>query len=257
MNLRVGRMVIGSVQTNCYFVYDEELEQKKAASLKKVKKKWKRVVIIIVIVAAVVAILWPVILLTFAFGLLITGSLFSRVEEYTDISKYETYIGENAEQKFENKWGFEEEIFPETITDDMQVEDFKMVYYNPFDAQYLSYLTVQYDKEDYEAEVNRLKDYESTDYIGNYTVTGPPKGYTLLAMEADDYSGFVYAFTDDEDTIIYVELIFCNYFFDLDYTKYIPEEYLLEGFDATQNNPYLKDMMSRDIPQILQDEELQ
>jgi len=26
MNLRVGRMVIGSVQTNCYFVYDEEQE---------------------------------------------------------------------------------------------------------------------------------------------------------------------------------------------------------------------------------------
>lgn len=26
MNLRVGRMVIGAVQTNCYFVYDEEQE---------------------------------------------------------------------------------------------------------------------------------------------------------------------------------------------------------------------------------------
>ena len=26
MNLRIGRMVIGAVQTNCYFVYDEDQE---------------------------------------------------------------------------------------------------------------------------------------------------------------------------------------------------------------------------------------
>ena len=30
------------------------------------------------------------------------------------------------------------------ITDDMNVADFKMVYYNPWDAQYLGYLVVDY-----------------------------------------------------------------------------------------------------------------
>ena len=46
-------------------------------------------------------------------------------------------------------------------------------------------------------------------------------------MYADDYQGFVYALTDGEGTIIYAELIFCNYCFDLDYEKYIP---VLENF---------------------------
>lgn len=53
-------------------------------------------------------------------------------------------------------------------------------------------------------------------------------------------TGFVYALTDNENRIIYVELIFCNYFYDLDYKNMIPEEYLPDGFDATLDNPYSK-----------------
>ena len=49
--------------------------------------------------------------------------------------------------------------------------------------------------------------------------------------------GFVYALTDGNGRIIYAEEIFCNYFMDLQYWKYMPKEYLLDGFDATQNNP--------------------
>ena len=42
---------------------------------------------------------------------------------------------------------------------------------------------------------------------------------------------------------MYVELIFCNYFYDLDYQEMIPKEYLPIGFDATVDNPYRKEML--------------
>ncbi len=43
--------------------------------------------------------------------------------------------------------------------------------------------------------------------------------------------------------IIYVELIFCNYFYDLEYNKYININYLPDGFDATLDNSYERRMM--------------
>ena len=36
-----------------------------------------------------------------------------------------------------------------------------MVYYNPWDAQYLSYLVVEYDDKSYEEEIQRLEQYDS------------------------------------------------------------------------------------------------
>ena len=139
-----------------------------------------------------------------------------------------------------------EDIFPKYITDNMNVLDYKMVYYNPWDAQYLSYMVVDYKKEDYEKEVDRLKEYNSTSYIGYYGVTGFSK-YKLLAMEADSYYGFIYAITDGNSKIIYVELIFCNYFYDLEYKKYINTDYLPDGFDATIDNGYEKKMLEKEI----------
>lgn len=62
-------------------------------------------------------------------------------------------------------------------------------------------------------------------------------------MYADKYQGFVYALTDNENRIIYVELIFCNYFYDLKYEKYICTDYLPDGFDATSDNAYQKKML--------------
>ena len=69
----------------------------------------------------------------------------------------------------------------------MDVKEYKMVYYNPWDAQYLSYLTVEYDEAAYAAELERLGNYTSTDYIGYYSVTGFSEDAPLLAMYADDY----------------------------------------------------------------------
>jgi hypothetical protein len=177
--------------------------------------------------------------------LLLITSFFSQVEINEDILKYNQYIGQEAIEPYRVKSSMDEKIFPESITDNMKVEDYKMVYYNPWDAQYLSYLVVNYDESDYEAEVSRLKSYDSTDYIGYYGVTGFSK-YELLAMSANDYNGFIYALTDGKGKIIYVELIFCNYYYDLDYSKYINVDYLPDGFDATVDNNYRKEKLGED-----------
>lgn len=167
----------------------------------------------------------------------------SEIEENTDISLYNQFMGENANEEYRSKCGMDESIFPESITEYMSVQDYKMVYYNPWDPQYLSYLVVEYDEEQYQAEVERLKQYPSEDYIGIYSATGFDEKFELLAMNSDQYYGFVYALTDNQSTIIYVEMIFCNYFMDLDYEEYIKKEYLPIGFDATLDNPYEQKMM--------------
>ena len=176
----------------------------------------------------------------FAMLLLIFGSAFAKVEVNNDIMKYNQFIGNTANEEYKTKWGMDETIFPKEITDNMNVVDYKMVYYNPWDAQFLSYIVVEYNEQDYNKETQRLKEYNSTEYIGYYGVTGFSK-YELLAMYADSYNGFVYAITNGKNRIIYVELIFCNYFYDLKYEEYIPTEYLPDGFDASENNKYMKE----------------
>lgn len=159
---------------------------------------------------------------------------------YSDVSDYEKYrSGENADKNFKSKFAMDESIWPEKITESMEVKDYKMVYYNPWDAQYLGYLIVKYDNDEYLKEISRLNDYKSTEYKGYYGAEGFSK-YNLVAMYADSYNGFVYALTDNQNTVIYVELIFCNYFMDIDYTEYIDGDYLPVGFDATVNNPTRK-----------------
>ena len=136
----------------------------------------------------------------------------------------------------------DEDIWPRKITNDMNVVDYKMIRYDPRDVQYLGYLVVEYTGKEYEKERERLKNYNSTEYLWYYWVTGIT-WYELLAMYADKYNWFVYALTDWKSKIIYVELIFCNYFMDLNYKEYIPREYLLDWFDANIDNPYRTEMM--------------
>ena len=160
----------------------------------------------------------------------------NKEEVITDTSKYQEVIGTNANSKYKDKWGMSEEIFPKSINK-LNVKDFKMVYLDAQDNQYLSYLVVDYSKTDYEKEVERLNKYGIEDYIGYYGVTGFTN-YKLLAMESDAYQGFVYAITDGNSRIIYVEMIFCNYFMDIKYNEHIPNDYLPDGFDATIDNNY-------------------
>lgn len=172
--------------------------------------------------------------------------LFSFTEEpeiHEDIENYEDYMSFNVtpEDYQWSKWSMDEEIWPHEIKDYMDVKDYKMVYYDPWDKQYVGYMVVDYPEAEYKKESERLKSYPSTEYIGYYGVE-EEKTYDLLAVNADPYYGFIYALTDGQGRIIYGEQIFCNYYLDLDYEKYIPEEYLLDGFDATDDNEYEKIM---------------
>lgn len=202
------------------------------------KMSTKKTVFLVIGIVAIVALLYWVAMGVFAVGVMCFTAKNAKVEVNTDISKYRDYIGEGALEEYQSKWGMDESIFPKEITADMEVNDYKMVYYNPWDAQYLSYLVVDYSEEKFESEVERLKEYSSTEYLGYYGATGFADEYELLAMYADSYQGFVYALSDKEDTIIYVEMIFCNYMMDLDYKEYIRENYLPVGFDASDDNPY-------------------
>ena len=170
----------------------------------------------------------------------------AKVEEDTDPAHYAQYMGETAQEQYRQKWGMDETIFPAELTEDMDVREYKMVYYNPWDAQYLSYLTVAYSPEDYAQERERLAQCGSTAYQGYYGVTGFSENTELMAMYADDYHGFVYAISTpgQEETITYVEIIFCNYYMDLDYEKYIPAAYFPEGFDASDHNAYRKEKLA-------------
>ena len=197
-------------------------------------------VVIAVAAAAIIRVLATVGLI----GLMLFGSFTSKPEVYDEIENYAecmSFSCENADTLW-NKWGMDESIWPRTIKDVSAVADYKMVYYNPWDAQYLGYLVMEYSAEEYAAEAARLKEYPSTDYIGYYSVV-EEHTYELLAVNADEYYGFVYALTDGHNRIIYAEEIFCNYYMDLNYKDYIPSEYLLDGFDATKENPYRKKMM--------------
>ena len=222
-----------------------ELHKNEAESLKKFEKKrrmklgWK---IALIVAGAVIVQNLVVGGLIF---LLVYGGIKAEVAADTDVKNYSRYMGAEAEDVYRNKWDMDEEIFPAELTKEMEVLDYSMVYYDPWDAQYLSYLTVRYSDSDYAEELSRLEAYDSTPYLGYYSVTGFADPENPLAMYADDYNGFVYAIrtpADDgslmENTITYVMIIFCNYTLDLEYEEYIPKRYLPEGFDAHMNNPY-------------------
>ncbi|MBR4102330.1 MAG: zf-HC2 domain-containing protein [Oscillospiraceae bacterium] len=228
-----------------------EFTKEPAKSFQKYVKKSKRKLVLRValITAAVVAAVFIARLIAIGglMAFLMLDSALAPIKVDTDVNHYSQYMGENAKSEYRNKWGLDESIFPLEITADMDVKEYKMVYYNPWDAQYLSYLTVEYDEAAYAAELERLGSYTSTDYIGYYSVTGFSEDAPLLAMYADDYHGFIYAIDtpDAENTVTYVELIFCNYFMDLAYEEYMPSAYFPEGFDATMDNPYEKKMMAQ------------
>ncbi len=209
------------------------------------KSRDKKNYILIGVVIAVAAVAMIRVLAAIGLiGIMLFGSLTAKPEVYDEVENYAEYMSfsNNNPDSIWNKWGMDESIWPRTINDVSDVVDYKMVYYNPWDAQYLGYLVMDYSAEDYAAEAARLKEYPSTAYVGYYSVT-EEHTYELLAVNADEYNGFVYALTDGHNRIIYAEEIFCNYFMDLDYKDYIPKEYLLDGFDATKENPYRKEMM--------------
>lgn len=164
-------------------------------------------------------------------GLLVFSIVAPTVHVDTDPAHYGLYMGENAKEEYRQKVGMDETLFPAALTDNMQVQEYKMVYYNPWDPQFLSYLTVTYSPEDYEAELKRLENCPHTEYKGYYGVTGFAGGEPL-AVSADCYQGFVYAINTPgkEYSVTYAEIIFCNQMLDVDYRKYIPAAYQPDNF---------------------------
>ncbi len=201
--------------------------------LKKIKEN--RILNTILFTLAIITI--PTILIVLLFSL----GFNDKYDITTDANKYTEVIGKNSKGQYKDKWGMSEEIFPKTINS-LAIQDFKMVYYDPFDKQFLSYLVIDYKEEDYQKELARLKDIGIDNYKGLYSVTGFTN-YQLIAMESDSYQGFVYAITDNKQRIIYVELIFCNYYMDIKYEEQIPQEYLPDSFNAKIDNPYQKKML--------------
>ncbi len=150
------------------------------------------------------------------------------------------YVETNiADYQSHNLTGYTGFVFPEN-TQGKIVEDYKYVFYDPFDPQTLSYIVIVYDCDAIENELNRLALIGINDeYKELYSVTGINENYNLLAMLAND-NGFIYAMQDrkNENRIVYVYMDFCNCFYDLEYEKYIPNEYLPVGFNAHIDNPY-------------------
>ena len=215
--------------------FDKEITKKTANSFKEVSKTISKkiiksiiraVLIISAIAVGVVIGLWSLI------NLYISKTASDTWETHYDISEYGMLDdGRNLLEWSKNMGA----IWPEEITDDMKVTDYLLIHYCPWDSNYLGYLEVEYDEEDYETEVERLKTYESTEYIGNYGA-GVFKEKELLAMYATR-SSFIYALTDKEGCIHYVYLAFPGYAMDIEYEDYIPKNCLPKGLDLSEDNP--------------------
>ena len=209
------------------------------------KNKKKIILITVGITVAVVLIILLVkaIAVALGIGILFFGTVSAKPEVYQDITKYNDYIGPNHLENYL----FEDpkEIFPLEIPSTVTPEEYQFVYYNPWDAQYVTYLTLQYSDQEYEKELERLSTIGIEEYTSYYSVTGEPDGYDLVAMDSDKYSGFIYAMVPEKPngTITYVGIQFCNYFLDLDIHDYLPDQYLLAGFDATSENPYRESIL--------------
>ena len=189
------------------------------------KARLNRTINIIITVVGSIAIVIAVIIVS-------AGAIFvasTDRERTSDARKYETVMEQNYYGNYPNTY----DIFPADIPENAIPEDFYYEYYNPWDACFLIYLNLEFDAENFDEETKRLEAIDSNQDI-NYGTTGFK--HTSLATRSST-EGIVYAIADEENKqIIYVLLQFKNYFTDIDYTKYIPEEYLPTGFNALQGN---------------------
>ena len=132
-----------------YSIKNLDLILKEYYKMKKQKNKFKLASIIVGIIALI-----GISLIVFLGCIFILMGGLNKEEVITDTNKYQEVIGVNANSKYKDKWGMSEEIFPKSINE-LNVKDFKMVYLDAWDNQYLSYLVVDYPKDEYEEEVER------------------------------------------------------------------------------------------------------
>jgi len=164
--------------------------------------------------------------------------LIAEKDKTTDISNYSEYLG--SEGKHPN------DIFPNSIPDSAEIEDFSYYYYNPFDPNYVAYLVYSCNDEDYKKEIERLSKLNSSEDYLIYGATG--FNYPIHAVYADSYNGYIYALADEENNrLIYVEINFCNYFSDINYEDIIDKEHLPINFDAKKGNSTRKAFDDREL----------
>ena len=213
--------------------------------ISKNRKAVKAIKITTIVILAVVT--HYVLFMIFGFAIMYAIFTNAKVEVSTNINEYNQYIhsGKNNEYAMGDYEMFD--VFPDKIPSNAEVTEYQLTYYNPWDGQYIVYMTLDH-KDGFEEEIGRLTAIGVDDFKDIYTVTGKePDGYDLVAMDSDDYNGFVYAMvpenSDGNTKITYVAIVFCNYSLDLDVHDYMKDEYLLPGFDASEDNPYRKEMM--------------
>ena len=184
----------------------------------------------------VVKILLGIIIFLVTTVLLFVGYIIADTrEKVTNINKYEKYLGVNGVYK--ENYNTYNDIFPDEIPENVEVEEFCYYYYDPWDPCYLGYLVYTCDENVFKKEYERLINIPSSENKYIYGATEFP--YELCAVYADEYYGYIYALADkDNKRLIYVELQFSNGFTDIDYQKYIDAKYLPTGFDITMENPY-------------------
>ena len=216
--------------------------------LQKITKRRKLVTAIKVITIVLMAVVIHVVI-TGVIAIALAGASIAAAPKtvVTDTAEYNKYIHNGLTNASELGMGSDPifDVLPEKI-DNVKADEFQIFYYNPWDPQYMIYMTLDYGDK-YDEEMTRLKGIGVEDYEGIYSVTGEPEGYDLVAMDSDDYYGFVYAMvpenSDGNTKITYVAIVFCNYAPDVDVKEYIPAGYLLQGLDVSDNSPYRTRMM--------------
>ena len=202
-------------------------------------------VLTILLLAGVTFYVFIVVAIVGMFGLLVSSA---KVETSTSYLEYNNYIhndrGPDSEYAMGNYPMFD--VFPETIPDGADVKEYSLMYYNPWDPQIMACMTIDHG-DGYGEEMARLSAIGVEPYTDYYSVTGEPDGYDIIAMDADDYNGFVYAMipenSEDNTCITYIALVFCNYSPDVEPADYIPPQYLLKGLDVSDDNPYRQRML--------------
>lgn len=233
LDININELLSGE-KDNKETIENLDMILKEYYKMKKQKERLKMVIIVgAVVLSQILLVVFTILILNYEYD--------TRLHQTTNIKDYNDVIGTKAKGIYESKWGMSEEIFPKKLTG--KVENFKMLSDDFWDKQFLSYLVIDYNEEDYNKEINRLEKLGIEKY-NYYGVTGFTN-YKLVAMNSDDYNGFIYALTDGKSKIIYVELIFCNYIMDIDYENEMPKEYLPDNFNAKENNPYEIEMMKK------------
>lgn len=154
-----------------------------------------------------------------------------------NIANYEKYLSKNLGEYEYTKIGINEEIFPTNISSEIEVKDYVVAWHKPRfldGARWLMCLEVNYDKEMYDKEIERLKSKFRKDDLSVYDITGFQEPYSVVALETIKKNGLIYALTDGEEKIIYVEMISYDgsIYGNLFYSLRIPKKYLPIGYNG-------------------------